>query len=374
MPCSALWKLSAGQGFFLFPHCSTIPSRNMLLSFCSRAIPFIAWILLLTPPAFPQEPAPPLPDIRVRVDRVNVGVIVTDSRGQFIGGLRREDFHLIDDGAEQPITDFLSVDEPAQILLLIEAGPAVYLLQGGHLQAVHALLDGLAPGDRVAIVRYNAAAEPILNFTQDKRAATGMLDQLQFNLGFGQLNLASSLDTVLDWLASAPGKKSVVLLSTGVDTSPPGAVEKLLNRLKSTDVRILAVSLGGELRGPNVSEKKHSKQAPVNPEKTQAAAEEFARADEALKSIAQANGGRAYFPRTTKDFADVFAEIAQLVRHEYNLGFDPPARDGKLHTIEVRLTNVPAENSEKIAAGAPRSQSYRVDHRQAYVAPPGEQP
>jgi Ca-activated chloride channel homolog len=346
----------------------------MLLFFCSRVIPFIAWIFLLTSPAFPQEPAPPRPDIRVRVDRVNVGVIVTDSRGQFIGGLRREDFHLIDDGAEQPITDFLSVDEPAQILLLIEAGPAVYLLQGGHLQAVHALLDGLAPGDRVAIVRYNAAAEPILNFTQDKRTATGMLDQLQFNLGFGQLNLASSLDTVLDWLASAPGKKSVVLLSTGVDTSPLGAVQKLLNRLKSSDVRILAVSLGGELRGPNVSEKKHSKQAPVNPEKTQAAAEEFARADEALKSIAQANGGRAYFPRTTKDFADVFAEIAQLVRHEYNLGFDPPTRDGKVHTIEVRLANVPAENSEKIAAGAPRSQVYRVDHRQAYVAPPAEQP
>jgi VWFA-related protein len=346
----------------------------MILSLCSRAIPFIAWIVLLTAPAFPQEHAPPRPDIRVRVDRVNVGVIVTDSRGQFIGGLRREDFHLIDDGAEQPITDFLSVDEPAQILLLIEAGPAVYLLQGGHLQAVHALLDGLAPGDRVAIVRYNAAAEPILNFTQDKRIATGMLDQLQFNLGFGQLNLASSLDTVLDWLASAPGKKSVVLLSTGVDTSPPGAVQKLLNRLKSSDVRILAVSLGGELRGPNVSEKKHSKQAPVNPEKTQAAAEEFARADEALKNIAQANGGRAYFPKTTKDFADVFAEIAQLVRHEYNLGFDPPTRDGKVHSIEVRLANVPAENSEKIAAGAPRSQAYRVDHRQAYVAPPAEQP
>ena len=346
----------------------------MLLSFCSRAIPFIAWIFLLTPPAFPQEPAPQRPEIRVSVNLVNVGGVVTDARGQFIGGLRREDFHLFDNGAEQTITDFLSVDEPAQVLLLIEAGPAVYLLEGGHLQAVHALLDGLSASDRVAIVRYNAAAEPILNFTQDKRSATGTLDQLGFNLGFGQLNLASSLDTVLDWLARVPGKKSVVLLSTGVDTSPPGAVQKLLNRLKSSDVRILAVSLGGELRGPSVSEKKRSKQEPPNSEKMQAAAEEFARADEALKVIAQANGGLAYFPRTAKDFADVFAEIAQLVRHEYNLGFDPPARDGKEHSIEVRLTNVPAENSEKIAAGAPRSQSYRVDHRQAYVAPPAEQP
>ncbi len=374
MPCSALWKLRAGQGFFLFPRCSTIPNRNMLLSFCSRAIPFIAWILLLTPSAFPQEPVPQRPNIRVRVDRVNVGVIVTDSRGQFIGGLRREDFHLIDDGAEQPITDFLSVDEPAQILLLIEAGPAVYLLEGGHLQAVHALLDGLAPGDRVAIARYNAAPEAILDFTSDKRTAAGALDQLSFNLGFGQLNLATSLTTALDWLARLPGKKSLVLLSTGVDTSPLSGVQLLQTRLQSSDVRVLAVSLGGELRGPGIPDKKHSKKALPNPEKTQAAAEEFARADEELKAIAQANGGRAYFPQSTKDFAEVFTEIAQLVRHEYNLGFDPPVRDGKLHSIEVRLTNVPAENSEKIAAGAPRSQAYRVDHRQAYVAPPAEQP
>lgn len=343
-------------------------------SVCRRAIYFVPCLFLLAPMAQPQQADPTRPEIRVSVDLVNVGVIVTDARGQFIGGLRREDFHLFDNGAEQPVTDFLSIDEPAQVVLLIEAGPAVYLLQGGHLQAVHALLDGLSASDRVAIVRYNAAAEPILNFTPDKRAATGTLDQLGFNLGFGQLNLASSLDTVLDWLARAPGKKSVVLLSTGVDTSPPGAVQKLLNRLKSSDVRILAVSLGGELRGPSVSEKKHPKQAPVNPEKVQAAAEEFARADEALKDIAQANGGRAYFPRTAKDFADVFTEIAQLVRHEYNLGFDPPVRDGKLHSIEVRLTNVPADNSTSAGTAVPRAQAYRVDHRQAYLAPAAEQP
>ena len=343
-------------------------------SFCFRAIPFIAWILLLTPPTFPQEPAASRPDIRVRVDRVNVGVIVTDARGQFVSGLRSEDFHLIDNGTEQPITDFMSVDEPAQVLLLIEAGPAVYLLEGGHLQAVHALLDGLAPGDRVAIARYDAAPEAILDFTSDKRMAAGALDQLSFNLGFGQLNLATSLTTALDWLTRLPGKKSLVLLSTGVDTSPLSDTQLLQTRLQSSDVRILAVSLGGELRGPGIPDKKHSKKDPPNPEKTQAAAEGFARADEELKEIAQANGGRVYFPHGTKDFADVFAEIARLVRHEYNLGFDPPTRDGKLHSIEVRLTNLPAENPEKLPASAQRSQAYRVDHRQAYVAPPAEQP
>jgi VWFA-related protein len=333
--------------------------RRVVLSFVCAFV--------LVPLAHPQEPAQKLPNIRVSVDRVNVGVVVTDSHGEFVGGLRREDFHVFDDGSEQVVTDFLSVDEPAQILLLIEAGPAVYLLEGGHLQAVHALLDGLSPGDRVAIARYNEAAEPILNFTPDKLAAAAALDQLRFDLGFGQLNLASSLSTALDWLARVPGKKSLVLLSTGVDTSASGAAQNLFSRLKSSDVRVLAISLGGELRVGKPVEKKRSKKDLATSEKSQAAAEGFAKADEELKAIAEANGGRAYFPITAKDFAGVFIEIAQLVRHEYNLGFIPPAHDSKLHAIEVRVALPPIAPSDQAPA-------YRVDHRQAYLAPATEHP
>jgi Ca-activated chloride channel homolog len=315
---------------------------------------------LLAPSALPQQPAQSPPNIRINVDRVNVGVVVTDSRGQFVGGLHREDFHLFDNGVEQSISDFLSVDEPAQVLLLVEAGPAVYLIEGGHLQAIHALLDGLSPGDRVAIARYNDAPQLILNFTPDKLTAAAALDQLRFNLGFGQLNLASSLATALDWLTHVPGKKSLVLLSTGFDTSPPVDAQKFLAHLKATDVRVLAISLGGELRGSNSAEKKHSKKDQPPSEKAQAAAEGFAEADEELNAIAEANGGRAYFPRTNKEFAAVFTEIAQLVRHEYNLGFVPPAHDGKLHLIEVRVTG-----SDPTTAA-----TLRVDYRRAYVAPP----
>lgn len=344
----------------------------------SRALQHCAAIVcvcaaVLAPHAFSQQPAQSAPDIRVSVDRVNVGVLVTDSQGQFIGGLRRENFHVFDDGVEQPITDFLSVDEPAQVLLLIEAGPAVYLLQGGHLQAVHALLDGLAPSDRVAIARYNETAEPILSFTPDKPVAANALDQLHFNLGFGQLNLASSLDTVLNWLASVPGKKSLVLLSTGIDTSPPAALQNLLDRLKSTDVRVLAVSLGGELRVPQPAEKKRSKKAPpAPPDKAQAINDALVQADDELKAIAQANGGRAFFPVTTKDFDEVFAQIAQFVRHEYNLAFVPPVHDGKIHVIDVRLTDSSARNSASGPASSSPATANRIDHRQAYIAPPAD--
>jgi hypothetical protein len=70
----------------------------------------------------PEDPQQPKQTIRVSVDRVNVGVIVTDSRGHLVEGLRREDFHILDNGMEQPLTGFTAVEEPAQVLLLIEAG------------------------------------------------------------------------------------------------------------------------------------------------------------------------------------------------------------------------------------------------------------
>ncbi len=333
----------------------------------SHALTLVGCYFVLAISTFSQESSQKPTDIRVSVDRVSVGTVVTNSRGEFAGGLHRRDFHVFDDGAEQPITDFLNVDEPAQILLLVEAGPAVYLLQGGHLQAVHALLDGLSPSDEVAIARYNEGAEPILNFTPDKRVAADSLEQLRFNLGFGQLNLASSLSTALDWLARVPGKKSLVLLSTGVDTSSSIAIEKIMERLKSTDVRVLAISLSGEMRGSNPAEKKNSKKDQPPSAKAVAATEGFARADAELKAIAEANGGRVYFPGSSKDFAEVFAEIAQLVRHEYSIGFVPPLRDGKVHVIEVRLNIAQGAATDTFA-------SYRLDHRQAYVAPTSEQP
>ena len=138
-------------------------------------------------------------------------------------------------------------------------------------------------------------------------------------------------------------------------------------------MRVLLFSLGGELRVPQPAEKNALKKFPPM-RRTQAVNEAFSQADEELKAIAQANGGRAYFPESSKDFAEVFAQIAQLVRHEYNLGFVPPARDGKIHSIDVRVTDSPAASTSSAPSDAPPTSAFRVDHRQAYVAPPPEHP
>jgi Ca-activated chloride channel homolog len=340
-----------------------------------RESPRVAWLSVLYLPfvvLFPpplmraQEPvATPAGPIRVSVDRVNVGVVVTDARGNFVGGLHREDFHILDDGAEQPVTDFADISEPTQVLLLVEAGPAVYFLEAGHVRAAYALLEGLSSGDRVAVVKYDSRPQGVLDFTTDKQAAESALNNVRYYVGFGALDLTRSLSTVLDWLDKVPGKKSIVLLSTGVDTSPPEIASSLLARVETTDVRILALSLSGELRQPapgqrNSKIKKNKSHTPA--EKSAIAAQGFADADQLLSALTQASGGRSFFPNSSKDFAAVYDQIAQLVRHEYSLAFVPPAHDGQLHTIEVRVTSPSTLPSDT-------SPTYRIDHRSAYFAP-----
>jgi Ca-activated chloride channel family protein len=325
--------------------------------FSLRALLFSALLLVSGLASAAQNPQEPSQTIRIQVERVNVGVIVTDARGQFVEGLRREDFHVFDNGAEQPLTDFASIEAPGQVLLLIEAGPAVYLLEGGHLQAALSLLNGLSAGDRVAVVKYAEAPQALLGFTEDKQAAAASFDQLRFNLGFGSLNLSSSVSKVIEWLTQVRGKKTIVLLSTGVDTSSASERAMVLQKLKTGDIRLLAVSLAGGLQDSPPGKKKTTAKNQAQP------APQFAQANQLLKQMAEATGGRAYFPVSEKEFSAAYVEIAQLVRHEYSLAFTPPARDGAVHAIEVRVESV--QTSAPNAAGL----VYRIDHRQAYVAP-----
>jgi Ca-activated chloride channel family protein len=300
--------------------------------------------------------------IRVSVDRVNVGVLVTDPSGKFAEGLQRENFHIFDNGVEQPITDFLNVEEPAQALVLIEAGPAVYLLEGSHLRAAQQFLSGLSPDDRVAVVKYADAPQGLVDFTTNKQSVDAAFDDLGFNLGFGSLNLSASLSRVLDWLTSVHGKKTIVLLSTGVDTSSTKQIQDLLNRLQTSDVRILTVSLTGDLRNPPPVATKKKSPSP----KAAFTSQQFAEADMLLRQIAQTTGGQAYFPANSNELPTVFAHIAQIVRHEFSLAFIPPAHDGTIHSLEVRVTTESGQ-----PAGAP---DYRVDCRRAYLAPPPATP
>jgi VWFA-related protein len=297
--------------------------------------------------------------IHVNVDRINVGVTVTDSHGRSVSGLRREDFRVFDNGVEQPITGFVPSEEPARLVFLIESSTADTLLaklgKSPFLGADN-LLNNISAVDRVAIITFSDGPKLLLDFTPDKTQARRVLEEvnselvgLRSNTGSGWLNLTSSVVATIDWLASVPGSKIIVLLSTGLDTSPPESLRVVQEKVKTSDVRILALSMFGDFRKPA----KHKKLSSGDQSDRIFLKQGMAQSDALLRELSEATGGHAYFPRNPKGFDRPFGEIAQLVRSEYTLEFVPPAYDNQVHAIKVKV----------------KHSWYHADYRPAYLAP-----
>src|SRR5215475_3636855 len=197
-------------------------SIERLPSICRRCCWKLAVLfLVVVHPAFSQTQEAKAPTIRVDVNRVNVGVVVTNGSGKFVEGLQKSDFHIFDGSVEQPITDFLANDDPAQVVLMLECGPSMYLFGKESIQKADALITNLAAADRVAIVCYSSGAVVNFELSSDQAASRMALRELNFNIGSGDLNLTQSLLAVFAWLSAVPGKKTVILISSGVDSSPP---------------------------------------------------------------------------------------------------------------------------------------------------------
>jgi Ca-activated chloride channel homolog len=297
--------------------------------------------------------------IHVSVDRINVGVTVTDSHGRSVPGLRREDFRIFDNGVEQPISGFVPSEEPARLVFLIESSIADTLLaklgKSPFLGADN-LLNNISAIDRVAIVTFSNSPRLLLDFTPDKIQARRVLEEvnsqivgLRSNTGSGLQNLSSSVAATIDWLAATPGSKIIVLLSTGIDTSPPESLLVFQEKVKTSDVRILALSMFGDFRKPA----KHKKLSPDDRSDRIFLKQGITQSDALLRELSEATGGHAYFPKNSKDFDRAYGEIAQLVRSEYTLEFVPPAYDRQVHAIRVKV----------------KHSWYHADYRPAYLAP-----
>jgi Ca-activated chloride channel family protein len=301
---------------------------------------------------------------------VKVDVSVLDKHGNFVGGLSQNEFRVFDRGAEQPIVAFAPVEAPAQVLVMIETSPAVYLIHNEHLAAAYALLDGLGPNDEVALVTYDQAPRALLTFTQEKSALLAVLGELQYTIGMGDLNFYDSLSAVLDWLAPVSGKRALVLLTTGLDSSPPARWDALVRKLRGSDVVIFPVALGSSLRGDTNKKSKANRSTPGSSDRKDSASSEtikatgFAKADNALVSLATMTGGRAYFPKSDKDFVPIYHEIASALRHQYVLGI-VPAHDGQFHSLKVEILDKKGRPENHPGKRA----KYRVFAREGYVAP-----
>jgi VWFA-related protein len=295
------------------------------------------------PPPPPPAPTPKklegVPDysLKVNVPLVNVDVLVTSKSGEFVPGLKQEHFRIFEDGVPQTITSFNVSQAPITAVLLIEFASTNYFFMRDALQASYAFAGTLKKDDWVAVSYYDMQPHILVDFTQDKKAIYGALNQLRIP-GFAETNLFDALYDTLDRLDRVEGKKYVLLVTTGIDTFSKLTLDKIMKKIKDTkDVTIFPISVGFMVREycethPGGCRNAHGMGIPVSNM-------DYLQGDNEMRTFAAMTGGRAYFPRFQAEYGEDFQAIGDDIRHQYSLSYHPTNNklDGTYRKLKVQV-------------------------------------
>ena len=131
------------------------------------------------------------------------------------------------------MSHFAVSQAPVTAVLLVEFASTNYVFMIQALQASYAFANTLKKEDWVAVAYYDMQPHILVDFTQDKRAVYGALNQLRIP-GFAETNLFDALYDTLDRLDRVEGKKYVILVTTGVDTFSKLTLDKIMKKIKDT--------------------------------------------------------------------------------------------------------------------------------------------
>jgi VWFA-related protein len=290
-------------------------------------------------PAFKNPEGAPNYSLKIEVPEVTLDVgVLLDKTGQFVPGLKPENFRVFEDGVQQKVIGFKRVEAPITVLILCEFSGGfsmyspIYYFNFDMLNAAWAFAQQLRPQDYAALMTYDMHTHIITDFTQDKRQIYNAINTLQIP-GFAERNLFDALYEAEDRLSRIPGRKYIVLIGSGRDTFSKLTLDQILKKVKNTpDITIFSISTGGALRamtegGPG-----------INQEITDL---DYLQADNQMKTFARMTGGQWFEPRFEAEFPDDFAEINKNIRSKYELIYHPTnaKQDGTYRKLRVELVD-----------------------------------
>jgi VWFA-related protein len=322
------------------------------------------------PPVTPKK-IEDIPDysLKVNVPLVNVDVLVTTKDGQFVPGLKKENFKIAEDGVPQAVTKFNVTEAPVTAVLLVEFASTTWQFLVDALNASYAFANSLKKDDWVAVAYYDMQPHILTDFTQDKRAVFGALNQLRIP-GFAETNEFDALYDTIDRLDRVEGKKYIILVSSGVDTFSKLTYDKIVKKVKdSKDITIFPVSIGWYLRemcdnpSYNCTGVSHG-MASYGIHRI-----DYLQADNEMRTFAAMTGGRAYFPRFQAEFGEIFHDIGDDIRHQYSLAYSPTNTklDGTYRKLKVQVV-APDGGPLKVKDQKGKDVKIEVVAREGYTA------
>ena len=255
--------------------------------------------------------------IHKRVDEVNVLFIATDKHGKFVRDLGQNDFSILDDHKPpQSIINFRrEVDLPLHMGLLVDVSGSVHSrFDFEQNAAISFLQHSVRVGfDKAFIVGFNNQSQMTQDFTDNVQLLSDGIHRLQDGGGTALYDAIyrACKDKFLKDRPDHPTRKAIVVVSDGEDNQSEYSRAQAIEMAQRAEVIIYAISTddsGLILRG-----------------------------DKVLEQLAEATGGRAFFPFKMKDITHSFAAIEDELRSQYVVSYKPADfdADGRFRSIEI---------------------------------------
>lgn len=241
---------------------------------------------------------------RAGIETVAVYATVQDDEGRLVPGLPRDAFALMDDGAPVELSVFSNDPQALTGLLLLDMSASIAGEFNRVRDAARHVVDQLQPGDRLRIGTFGTEVALSPWLTGDKDRLRRVLDQELWP--GGDTPLYAALNAGLDSLVSEPGRRAILAISDGMDSSMANRGRDDLRRQverRALDGGFMVYAVG--LEGPGL--------------------------DRTLVTLADRTGGGRFQLATT------MGRVVEELRHQYMLGFVPKVFDGRAHRLEVRL-------------------------------------
>jgi Ca-activated chloride channel homolog len=292
------------------------------------------------------------PVFRGASDAVRVFATVTDRDGRLVSTLMREDFEVRDEGKPQPLTLFDNTPQPIRLIVMLDVSGSM----AGNLpllrRAAQQLFARLRADD---VVRVGAFGRDIIispTFTRDvKELEAALPDAIDPD---APTPLWRALDEAMDaFQQEHEARAAILVLSDGKDSGPITWTRRVssqagvIDRARESDVMIYGV--GMRSRGAR----------PAAPGLGPGGLQAMLTADlpdPGLARVAEETGGGYAEIRLGQDLGAAFAGVADELHSQYLLGFAPPKRDGKVHEIDVRLSQRGLKARARKSYVAPKEQ------------------
>jgi len=284
-----------------------------------------------------NPPNDPTTTITKTVNEVNVVFTVTDRHGRYVKNLAKSDFTVLDDSKPSgQIRSFHSeTDLPLQVGLMVDASNSVRdRFKFEQESAIEFLNQTVRPRyDKAFVVGFDVTPEVTQDFTDNTEALSRGVRALRPGGGTAMYDAVyfACRDKLLKEPRNGPVRRAIILLSDGDDNMSHVTREEAIEMALRAEVIVYTISTnitGGARRS----------------------------GDKVLERIADATGGRAFFPFQLNDVANAFVEIQDELRSQYALSYNPSdlRTDGRYHTIEILAQN---------------HKGLRVRSRRGYYAP-----